>query len=201
MMPIAINFKVCDNSPDCLAILVCPTKALYFDKEKKSLIIDNSKCTNCGKCIPECEVDAIKFAKDDKELKKVQEEIDSDSRKASELFIDRYGGEPQDNRFFCPSEKFDIQILQATKLTIVECFDEESIHCLVYSIPIKELFEDDDIAYRKFAVEDEKFKTQYNIKKLPALLFFNEGKIKGKIEGYYSMDNKKELVSEINKLL
>jgi len=200
-MPIAINFKVCDNSPDCLAILVCPTKALYFDKEKKSLVINNLKCTNCGKCIPECEVNAIKFAKDEKELLKVQKAIDEDPRKASELFIDRYGGEPQDNRFFCSVDKFNIQILQATKKVVLECFDEESIHCLVYSIPIKELFEDDDIVYRKFAIEDKKFKKQYNIDKLPALLFFDEGKLKGKIEGYFSIDDKKELVLKINKLL
>ena len=143
----------------------------------------------------------IRIAKDLKELKKIKKEIDNDPRKASELFIDRYGGEPQDNRFFCPADKFDIQILQATKPTVVECFDEDSIHCLIYSIPIKELFEDDDIVYRKFAVEDEKFKTQQGIKKLPALLFFNEGKVIGKIEGYYSIDDKEELISKIKKLL
>jgi ferredoxin len=196
-MPIAINFKVCDNSPDCLAILKCPTKALYFDKEKKSLIIDNSRCTNCGLCVPECEVDAIRLAKDDNELLKVQKEIDNDPRKASDLYVDRYGAEPQANEVFCSNEKFNIQILQSTKLTIVECFDEESIHCLIESIPIKELLGDSNVVYRKFAVEEDAFKEKYGIKELPCLLCFNEGKIVGKIEGFYSVNKKEELLSKL----
>jgi len=198
-MPIALNFKICDNSPDCLGIVECPTKAFYFDKENKTLVIDNSKCIDCEKCVPVCEVGAIKFAKDNNELEKVQKEIDDDPRQQSDLLVDRYGGEPQANEFFCPNEKFDIQILQATKPAVVECFDEESIHCLVYSIPTKELFEGKDIVYRKFAIDDKKFKTQYNIEKLPALLFFVDGLLKGKIEGYYSIDDKEKLILEINK--
>jgi len=198
-MPIAINFKICDNSPDCLGVEACPTKALYFDKEKKSLIIDNSKCINCEKCITACEVNAIRFAKDDKALTKIQEEIDNDPRKVSDLYVDRYGAEPQAKEFFCSNEKFGIQILQSTKPTIVECFDEESIHCLIQSIPIKDLLGESNVVYRKFAVEEPEFKEKYLIKELPCLLFFNEGKLVGKIEGFYPAEAKEKLVEKLKK--
>ncbi len=196
-MPIAMNFKICDNSPDCLGVTACPTKALYFDKDKKSLIIDNSKCINCEKCILVCEVGAIRFAKDNKELIRIKEEIDNDPRKVSDLYVDRYGSEPQAKEFFCSNEKFDIQILQSTKPTIVECFDDESIHCLIQSIPIKELLGETDVVYRKFAVENQEFKEKYSIKELPCLLFFNEGRLTGKIEGFYSVEKKQELIDKL----
>jgi NAD-dependent dihydropyrimidine dehydrogenase PreA subunit len=199
-MPIALNFKICDNSPDCLGILKCPTKAFYFDKKRKSLVIDNNKCVSCGLCVKECEVNAIKLAKNNIQLKQIQDQINADPRTQSDLFIDRYGSEPQDKKFFCPEEKFDIQIIQSTKPAVVECFDEESIHCLVYSIPIKELFKNKNIVYRKFAVKNKKFKLKYKFKQLPALLFFNNGKLVGKIIGYYSINDKEKLLSQINKL-
>ncbi len=34
-MSVLINFKICDNSPDCNGIRDCPTKAFYWDKENK----------------------------------------------------------------------------------------------------------------------------------------------------------------------
>ncbi|MFA5763488.1 MAG: 4Fe-4S dicluster domain-containing protein [archaeon] len=199
-MSVAINFKICDNSPDCLGIPACPTGAIYFDKEKKTLVIDNFKCINCKKCVVACEVNAIYFAKDLNELKVVQKEIDDDPRKQSDLLVDRYGAEPQAKEFFCSNEKFDIQILQSTKLTVVECFDEDSIHCLIQSIPIKELFEGKDFVYRKFAVEENSFKEKYLIKELPCLLFFNEGKFIGQIDGFYSIEEKQKLIDKLIKI-
>jgi len=199
-VPIVVNFKICDNSPDCLGIVVCPTHAFYFDEKKRSLVVDNSKCINCGKCVSQCGVGAIHFAKTVGDLKKVKQEIDADPRKQSDLFVDRYGAEPQAKEFFCSPQRFDLQILHSTKPAVVECFDADSIHCLVYSIPIKELFVGKDIVYRKFGV-DKKFKQKYKIDQLPAFLFFLDGKLKGKIEGYYSFDKKDELISKLNKHL
>ncbi len=200
-MPIAINFKICDNSPDCLALPVCPVKAFYFDNKKKTLVIDNSKCINCGVCENVCQVGAIRFAKTQEEFQQIQKEIANDPRKVSDLFVDRYGAEPQAGEFFCSKEKFDIQILQATKPAVIECFDENSIHCLVESIPIKKLFEGKNILYRKFAVEEESFKERYSVKELPCLLFFDKGRLIAKIEGFFSHLREEELKKQINKYL
>ena len=32
---IQINWKICDNAEECNGIAVCPTGALYWDKEEK----------------------------------------------------------------------------------------------------------------------------------------------------------------------
>lgn len=49
-MAILINRKICDNTPDCGAIAACPTRALFWSREKETIEIDNSLCINCYTC-------------------------------------------------------------------------------------------------------------------------------------------------------
>ena len=98
-MGVLINFKICDNAKECGGIEVCPTGALYWDEEKESITIDNSKCTSCEKCIEACPVDAIKVGKTDEEYQELKKEIDNDPRKRSDLFVDRYGAQPIHDAF------------------------------------------------------------------------------------------------------
>lgn len=86
-------------------------------------------------------------------------------------------------------------------MAVAELFKNNSIECLLRSIPIKELFQDKDIKYKKTEVKDDSLLKKYKIKKLPALLFFKGGKLIGKIEGYYSNKEKGKLVEKINKLM
>ncbi|MFZ5341462.1 MAG: 4Fe-4S dicluster domain-containing protein [Patescibacteria group bacterium] len=55
-MSILINFKICDNSPDCNGIKACPQNAIYFDEEKDTLVINNDLCISCNKCVKSCYV-------------------------------------------------------------------------------------------------------------------------------------------------
>lgn len=198
-MSVLINFKICDNSEDCSGIEVCPVGAFYWDDKKKTIAVDNSKCISCGKCEKACPVEAIRVAKDEKEYRKIKREIDEDPRKISDLFIDRYGAQPIHPGFLIPEDKFEIQILKSTKPAVVEVFSNDSIECLLKSIPIKDLFKDKDIKYRKIEIKSEFLLKKYKIKKLPSLLFFKNGKLISKIEGYYNKKQKKELVSKIKK--
>lgn len=200
-MPVLINFKICDNAKECSGIEVCPTGALSWDEKKKTIAIDNSKCISCGKCEEACPVGAIKVAKDEKEYKRIKKEIEEDSRRASDLFIDRYGATPIHPAFLIDPSKFEIQILEATRLAVAELFNNDSIRCLLYSIPIKELFKDFDVKYRKVEVKRNQLLKKYKIKELPALLFFDNGELIGKIEGYYEIKEKKELIEKINKII
>jgi ferredoxin len=50
---------------DC--VLVCPVDCFYEDKDAKMLVIDPSACIDCGVCVPECPVDAIKSDCDEDE--------------------------------------------------------------------------------------------------------------------------------------
>lgn len=197
-MPAIINFKICDNSSECSGIPVCPTKAITYNEDKKTLEIDESKCISCGKCVRECPVGAIKAAVGEN-FEKIKAEYEKDSRKTSDLFVERYGAEPIDPTASASKEYLQQQIDKGLDL-VVELYVEEELMCLVKSIPIKELFP--KILYYK--VDNESVPNlvkNYKIKEFPSLLFFKNGKFIGKIEGYYEYSQKDELITQIKKII
>jgi NAD-dependent dihydropyrimidine dehydrogenase PreA subunit len=200
LLPVLINFKICDNAEECNGIASCPTGALSWDSKKKTIKIDNSKCVSCGVCVPVCMVNAIHVAKTKNDYDKIKKEINADPRKISDLFIDRYGAQPLHKAFLTAQEKFDVEILKYHGMVAVEFFDGDSIKCLYKSIPIKDLFEGFNSRYRKVAV-DESMLVRFSIKQLPALLFFNSGNLVGKIEGHFEPEKKAEIDSKIKSIL
>jgi len=200
-MPVAINFKICDNAEECNGITVCPTGAISWDKKKETIVIDNDKCVSCGICEKSCMVNAIHVAKTDEEFEKIKKDIEEDSRKVADLYLDRYGAMPILPAFLIEEDKFDLEVLKATKLTAVEIFEEEGIMCLLKSIPITELFKDMDIKFRKMEIKNKKFLDDNGIKETPALLFFDNGKLIGKIEGYFENEEKEILKNKISEIL
>ena len=200
-MSVLINFKICDNAKECNGAAVCKPGALSWDGQTKTLVIDNSKCTSCRLCERVCMVNAIKVAKTDEEYQKLAAEIEKDPRTAADLFVDRYGASPIQPAFLIPDGRFDLEVLEASKLTAVEVFNNESIQCLLKSIPVKDLFEGLDVKYRRLLVKDNDFLSKYSISKLPSLLFFNNSSLIGKIEGYYGADRKKELSDLVKSIL
>jgi NAD-dependent dihydropyrimidine dehydrogenase PreA subunit len=200
-MAVLINFKICDNAKECGGIEVCPSGALSWDEKNKTIKIDNKKCTSCGSCVPSCDVGAIFVAENQKEYSKIKKEIDDDPRKISDLMIDRYGAQPIFYPNLIGEDKFDDQVLNASKLVAAEFFKNETIECLLKSIPIKNLLGGINIKYRKVRLQSDKLMKKYSVKKLPALLFFDNGKLMGKIEGYYQIDDLPALQSKIKKIL
>jgi NAD-dependent dihydropyrimidine dehydrogenase PreA subunit len=200
-MSVLINFKICDNAKECGGVAVCKSGAISWDERKKTLVIDNSKCTACGLCEKACPVEAIKVAKTDEEYQKLKAEIEEDPRKVSDLFVDRYGASPINPSFVVKEKDFPVEIEGYSRLAVAELFNDESIMCLLRSIPIGELFEGKTMKYGKVKVENENLLQKYSIKVLPALLFFENGKFLGKIEGDYRMDRKKELMDLIKSTL
>ncbi len=199
-MPVLINFKICDNAKECYGIEVCPTGAFHWDEKNKTITVDESKCILCGKCEKACAVGAIRVARNEEEYRKIKMEFDEDPRKASDLFVDRYGAMPIHPAFLTDEKNFDRDILESTKMVILELFNDDSIECLIKSIPIKELFKGMDVKYRKMGTEDKSLLKKYKIKKFPSLLFFKDGKLIGEIQGYYNIDKKKELQKKINEI-
>lgn len=204
-MPVVINFKVCNNAEACNAINVCPTGAFYWNKKKKSLEVDEKKCINCGLCATSeesCQVGAIRFAKTKEELDKIKKEIDEDPRTVSDLMADRYGGQPINLPFYCKEDELP-EVLTTSKICLIELFNDDSIECLIKSIPVKEIMNKTvkQAVYRKVELKTDLLIKKYKIKQLPALLVIKNDKLLGKIEGYYSTEQQEEFINKINQIL
>lgn len=200
-MAVLINFKICDNAPECGGISVCPTGALTFDNSNNTIVIDNDKCISCGACEKECPIGAIRVSKTDDEFNKIQKEINDDTRTIKDLFVDRYGAIPLSDFFIIDHAEIESKI-QNDNITLIELYTDESIQCLLKSIPIKDLTKNmpkDTLFYKANATEQVLEK--YNIKELPALLVFNKSNLSGHIDGYYTIDEKDSLISQINSML
>ena len=196
-MPVLINTKICDNSPECSGIEACPTGALFFDKKKKEIGFDESKCTDCGKCIC-CPVGAIYLAHDDKEFEDIKKLLDKDPRKISDLFVNRYGAHLLPDHYVIDESEIKTKVVDYPGKVVLEVITDDSIECLLKSIPVKELFVDSEYAtYRKALVNNLDNMKEYDIKKYPCLLFFDNGELKGKIGGYFNISKKDELIEKI----
>lgn len=205
-MPVVINFKVCDNAEVCNGIKVCPTGAFQWNEEKKTLEIDEEKCVNCGKCATSeesCGVGAIRFAKNEEELEKIKREIAEDKRTIKDLMVDRYGAQPINMPFYCKENELE-KVISTKRTVLIEVFKEDTEECLIKSIPVKEIFNMlniADLTYRKLEVETDEFIKKYDIKELPSLLIFKSGKMIGKIDGYYSIEDKEAFIKKIRAII
>lgn len=199
-MAVLINFKICDNDKACGGVAVCPTGAIYYDEEKETLSIDNDKCISCGMCEKECSIGAIKVAKDEKEYEILKKQIEEDPRRTKDLFVDRYGATPLSEFFMLESEEVANKI-NSKNIVLIEFYNDDSIQCLLKSIPIKELIKDFPESTQFYKVEiSETLTNEYQIKELPAIVAFENGRMIGKIEGYIDEDNKEKLMNEIQAL-
>lgn len=216
---VVINHSICDNAPECSGIAVCPTGALYFDETKGKngeISFNPDLCCDCGACADAesdgCPIGAILHAENDEEYEKFKAEVDAEERTAEELNVERYGASPIDS----PLDLDGVQIfLQANRnnRVLIELFCDDSIHCLLHSIPISGLKNDVcNFVYKKAYIEDISDITanpllqEYANKivdptiDLPILLAFSNGVELGRVSGYYEDKERDQLVRELKKL-
>ncbi len=189
-MTVLINFKICDNVPECGGITTCPFGAFYFDDVEQSIKVDHDKCTNCGKCAKSCLVWAIRFAKTIQQQQQIQEEIDNDPRTIEDLFVDRYGGAPISTKTTIKSWEFQKYILNSKWIVVLELYSDETIECLIRSIPIKDILPE-DVKYYKMSA-DQEISKKYNIAVFPSLLFWKDWNYIDKIEWFRDVSKEKE---------
>jgi len=186
-------------------VVVCPTESMYFDEEKKTIIVDEEKCINCGLCENECPIGAIMVPKSNDEYILFEKYIEEDPRTIEDLFVDRFGAATV-SEFFTIDKKQFYNKINNDKLTMIELYDSEIAECLLKSIPIKDISKEinEETFFYKIDKEMELVE-RYNIQELPVLMFFKNNELLGKIEGYHSIDqfddlkNKLKNIKESNK--
>ena len=142
----------------------------------------------------------VSHAEHVKEYNKLKKEIDEDPRTTKDLFVDRYGA-------VSISEFFQINLDEIKEkvgkdnITLIEVYNPEYAECLLKSIPIKEITKDLSKDTMFYKTESDKELEEYNVKELPSLLVFKKGKLLGKIDGYYTVDDKEEFLSKIKEIV
>ncbi len=198
-MAVLVNFKICDNDKACSGMAACPMGVFSWDDKNHTLVIDNTKCVSCGLCEKACMVSAIKVAKTAEDYKRIKDEFDKDPRTINDLLVERYGGKPIDDAMVGSEGEITTKLDGSLRPLIVELFNEDSIMCLLKSIPIKKIADafDKNTRFRKIEVTSGELQKLYNLKNLPALLFFKNGKLVGVIDGYVCDDDEDELLEKV----
>ncbi len=199
-MAVLVNFKICDNAKECSGVAVCPTGALSWNEEEETIEIDNDKCISCGLCEKECPIGAFTVVKNEEEYNKIKKEIDEDPRTTKDLFVDRYGAVAISDFFKIKLEEIK-EKAKKDCLTLIEIYNPDAAECLLKSIPIKELTYElpkDTLFYK---VESSENVDEYKIEELPSLLVFKNGQLLGHIDGYYTVDDKRIVLSKLDDIL
>lgn len=193
-MAVLLNYKICDNAAECGGIEVCPTGAMFWDEKNEKIGIDNNLCVSCENCVGECPVGAIQVALTDEEYQNIKTDIENDHHTIEELFVERYGAMPIDEDLVMDDAHI-ILAINAESIVFVEQFQEISIQCLIHSIPMAVILGRYGGRYVKQQIGDD-IEGEY-----PCLIIYQDGKMLGRVDGYYEEQNVDEFFKAIDKIL
>ena len=149
-----------------------------------------------GACEKTCPIGAIGFAKTWEEYEELKKAIDEDPRCSEDLFVDRFGGDIINEDVLIDFKALD-KIISKSDKVLIELFNDDSIMCLLKSIPYHEILTNSNYTkYFRCNVGDEDV-LKYNVKELPSLLLCNNGKVTKVVNGYFEDKDKSNLFKEL----
>ena len=60
-MGIYIDKNLCKHCNECVGLNFCPMEVYSKDEKTNGIVIDDTKCVECGLCVNSCPNGAIKF--------------------------------------------------------------------------------------------------------------------------------------------
>ena len=195
-MPVIINHKICDQASACGGIGACPVGAFTYNEKAKKIEIDNKKCVSCGACEKTCPIGAIGFAKTWEEYEELQKAIEEDPRCSEDLFVDRYGADIINEDVLVDFKNLDKVIAKSDKV-LIELFNDDSIMCLLKSIPYHEILAGSKYTNYYRCNVGEGDLSKYGVEELPSLLLCNGGKVTKVVNGYFEEKDSKKLFGQL----
>ena len=198
---VVINYNICDNAPECSGIEACPTGAMHWDEEKQRIDFIADTCIDCGACADACPVGAILWGENDADYERKKIEVDNETRRQEDLVVERYGAAPieavlgSDVKEYIKNAKKDYIFL--------EFFNDDSIQCLLHSIPVEEIKSALGInfAYKKIQLTKMEDCDICKITELPALVVVKNTKVSSAVCGYFDDGQKDEFIQKLKVLI
>lgn len=204
MAKIIINHNLCDEAPECGGIEVCPTGAFYYDKKRKRVAIDESKCTLCMLCtLPDaCPVGCILFARTIGEAKRIKDMIKQDPRTATWLWQERYGCQPGRTKPTATLINYkNFKHVKAKKgLKLIDIWHIDYLDCRVNSILFSDLLngvKENVKIYKLDAHEYPELAKHLKSNKFPTLILMNNEKEIWRNEGLLEEKDLKKIQNTI----
>lgn len=113
------------------------------------------------------------------------------------MFVDRYGADIINEDVVIPFEKLD-KVISQSKNAIIELFNDDSISCLLKSIPYVDILDNSsfDEYFRCYVGENDLEKL--HVKELPCMLLVKNCKVLKVINGYFDEGDKRKLFKELS---
>ena len=185
-MPVLIDQRVCDNSPGCSAIRVCPKDAIIYDRKAGKITADNSRCTSCGICQRVCPAGAVKVYPTEAALEAAKTEIEGSNLTADDLLEQRYGVRPGDpnelgtNMVHVDCGNFADEVLKSDLPVVVDFWASWCAPCRILAPTFKDLAAEFDgqLRFAKLDTEEcQQVPAEFGIMSIPTMLFFHKGRI------------------------
>lgn len=191
-MPVIINYKRCDMSPECSCIPVCQAKAFYWHRNRPA--VDLKSCISCNKCVEACPAEAVLAYKTEKQLEKARKKIAKDRMTHQELFKERYGAETVNPKLKLSADDFSKEIQDFKGVALVEFYAPNTIQCRIKSIKFEDILPSKKAIIRKMNVaQNNQIARKYKVRVTPSLAVFKKGSLVKLVESNVDLPQKKEL--------